>query len=110
VTYEIIPTPEFIKQAKALSRKNKFLADDLENLRNILNNNPKSGISLGKNCYKIRLANSSNKKGKSGGYRVISYFIDDENTIRLLLIFSKSDIENISDNEIMEVLKNNDLF
>jgi len=50
--------------------------------------------------YKIRLKNSDNQKGKSGGYRVIYFVIDNDKLITLLSIYSKSDLENINENEI----------
>jgi len=42
--------------------------DDLEN-------NPRLGTAIGKNCYKIRLSIRSKGKGKSGGARVITHLI-----------------------------------
>jgi hypothetical protein len=62
---------------------------------------------LGHNCYKIRVANSSIPTGKSGGFRVITYYIDQEGVIRLIFIFSKRDQENISDKELKEIIKRN---
>jgi len=45
-----------------------------------LEENPKSGIELSSDLYKIRLENSSSKVGKSGGFRVIYYYIDKNET------------------------------
>jgi len=54
--------------------------------------------------YKIRMANSSRNIGKSGGFRVITYFIDDNNVVYLVEIYDKSSIESISVQELKDVL------
>ena len=110
MTYRIIPTPEFIKQAKKLSKKYPNLPTDLGGLHDLLMENPKSGIHLGNNCYKIRLQNTSVKKGKSGGYRVITFLIDAVRVIRLLSIYSKSERDIIQDEDIKKILKKNKLI
>ena len=66
--------------------------------------NPFLGESLGDNCYKIRMAISSKKTGKSGGARVITCVQIIEDTIHLLTMFDKSEMENISD-EYLEQLR-----
>ena len=99
----------FAKEAKRLYKKYKKLPDDLKILVKELNDNPKVGIYLGANCYKIRLANSSIPTGKSSGFRVIYYYYDGELDIYLLTIFSKRDMGNISDEKIMELLQKYDL-
>jgi mRNA-degrading endonuclease RelE of RelBE toxin-antitoxin system len=106
---KIVPTPEFSKQVKKLSKSYKQIADDLVTLKNELISNPRSGIDLGRNCYKIRLANSSIPTGKSGGFRVITYYFDQNETIRLLLIYSKTQQDSVSTEEILDVLKRNNL-
>ena len=107
---KIIPTPEFNKQAKKLSKGYKNIADDLRKFKNELLENPRSGVELGHNCYKVRLPNSSIPSGKSGGFRVITYYIDKVGVIRLLLIYSKTEKESVSDKDIQEVLVSNNYF
>lgn len=108
---EVIVTNTFSKNVKKISKKDKLLHKDLQYLYNLLQENPKSGIFLGNNAYKIRLKNSSNNKGKSGGYRVISYLYKDD-VIGLLTIYLKSEKENIFEDEIdsliVELAKNFD--
>jgi hypothetical protein len=70
-----------------------------------LEENPTQGTSLGRNCYKIRLAISSKGKGKSGGARLITNFVIADDTIYLLSIYDKSDKENLTDKELDELLK-----
>jgi hypothetical protein len=69
-----------------------------------LEKNPSQGTSLGRNCFKIRLAISSKGKGKRGGARVITHIVVLENTLYLLSIYDKSDKDNLSDKEIEELL------
>jgi mRNA-degrading endonuclease RelE of RelBE toxin-antitoxin system len=49
--------------------------------------------------YKVRVRNSNNNKGSSGGYRVI-YYVRTPEFIILTNIYSKSDYENIDDDLI----------
>jgi mRNA-degrading endonuclease RelE of RelBE toxin-antitoxin system len=106
----IIPTPEFVKQAKKLSKKYPKLSEDLTTLNDLLLENPTSGTPLGNNCYKIRLQNTSSNKGKRGGFRIIIFFIEADNVVRLLAIYSKTERDNILDEEIRKVLMNNNLL
>ncbi|NWF67386.1 MAG: hypothetical protein HXX81_07980 [Campylobacterales bacterium] len=106
---KIVPTPEFSKQVKKLAKSYKNIADDLEWLKAKLLQNPKSGIELGNSCFKIRVPNSSIPTGTSGGFRVITYYIDKSNIIRLLLIYSKTQKDNILDSEIKEIIEKNNL-
>ena len=104
--YKIIPTDEFLKNLKKLAKKNKNIKKDILDLIDILENNPKEGVYLGNNTYKIRLKNSNNNKGKSGGYRIITYLIDENFEIYLITIYSKSNRESILDDEIKKLIKN----
>ncbi|MDQ7047941.1 MAG: type II toxin-antitoxin system RelE/ParE family toxin [Sulfurovum sp.] len=100
----IITTDTFDKNVKKIYKKDKLLYKDLQRLLEALSTNPKEGISLGNNAYKIRLQNSSSNRGKSGGYRVVSYFWN-EKTLGLLTIYSKSERENIFEHEIELLIK-----
>lgn len=110
MNYRIIPTPEFVKEVKRLAKKFPRLSRDLETLQDILTENPKMGTPLGNNCYKLRLQNTSIKRGKSGGFRIIIFLIDKDKVIRLLSIYSKTERNNISDEDIRKVLVKNNLI
>ena len=105
MSYSIIAVPKFKKELKKLAKKHLSIINDLSILLDSLDVNPKQGIDLGNNCYKIRLAIKSKGKGKSGGARVITNIVVDETTLYLLSIYDKSDKENISDNELLDLLK-----
>jgi hypothetical protein len=95
----------FEKQAKRLVKKYASLKKELLKLVQELKENPQQGTSIGKNCFKIRLAVASKGKGKSGGARVIIHVVITDVTVYLLTIFDKSEQENIGHEELQELLK-----
>ncbi|NME69068.1 type II toxin-antitoxin system RelE/ParE family toxin [Flammeovirga aprica] len=105
MNYNIAVIPNFKKELKKLAKKYPSLKSDFSKLIQTLEKDPKLGIPLGNNCYKIRLAITSKGKGKSAGARVISYIQITESTVYLLSIFDKSEKESISDKAISELLK-----
>ncbi|OYY30684.1 MAG: hypothetical protein B7Y63_05070 [Sulfurovum sp. 35-42-20] len=107
---KIISLDSLGRDVKRLYKKYKQLSTDLKNLQDILKEDPKAGIELGKNCYKIRLANTSVPTGKSGGFRVIYYFLDKDVHIYLIAMYSKSELENISEEKIIKILTGNHLI
>ncbi|MFT6205518.1 MAG: hypothetical protein ACI9V1_003363 [Spirosomataceae bacterium] len=50
------------------------------------------------------MAISSENKGKSGGARVITYFLNDENEVHLLSIYDKSEQVTVSDQRIIDLV------
>lgn len=106
---KIVSLDSFAKDVKKLHKKYKTITKDLRELEDELQDNPQCGIFLGNNCYKIRLKNSSVPTGKSGGFRVVYYYVDEENNLYLMAMYSKTELENISDNRLIEILKANDL-
>ena len=65
---------------------------------------PKQGVAIGNECYKIRLAIASKGKGKSGGARLITNIVVSDTVVYLLTIYDKSEKENITDRELRELL------
>jgi len=89
----VVLTNKFKKTVKKLLRE-----QDLDDLINYLQLNPEAGdiIQGTGGVRKLRWANPRNNKGKSGGLRILYYYI--EGTLILLLsAYSKSNIENISE-------------
>ena len=56
---KIVSLENFSKDVKKLFKKYKNISKDLKKLQDTLLKDPKSGIELGENLYKIRLSNSS---------------------------------------------------
>jgi mRNA-degrading endonuclease RelE of RelBE toxin-antitoxin system len=109
MNYNIIATKTFEKELKALCKKYPSLTNDLGALKQTLLESPTTGIHLGNDVYKIRLAIKSKGKGKSGGARVITHVQILNNIIYLVSIYDKSEKENISDDEIKELLNDIDI-
>jgi hypothetical protein len=108
--YSVYLTPDFKKFFKKLYKKYPSLKDELQELINTLSEKPDSGINLGHGVYKIRLAISSKGKGKSGGARVITYLVIKDNEVYLVFIYDKSQLENITKEQIFEMLKKANLI
>ena len=103
--YNVFSIPPFDKQLKRLAKKYPSLKSEFANLLISLENNPEQGKALGYNCFKIRLSIASKGKGKSGGARVITNLILSENNVYLLSIYDKSEIDNLNDKELKDLLK-----
>jgi hypothetical protein len=94
----------FLKEAKKLSKKFRLFKTDLQEVVQEIEEKKDLGTDLGNNLYKKRLKNSSIPTGKSGGFRVIIYK-KIEDTIVLISIYSKTQKDNLSDEELDLVLK-----
>jgi len=90
MNYKFIPSNQFEKDVKKLQ---KNIKKDLLALYNELMKNPLIGTSLGNNCYKIRVTNSSLNQGKSSGFRTIT------------LVKIENDRDSISDLELKNIIE-----
>lgn len=101
--------PEFDRRAKRLAKKFKSLQADLLQLTTMLRQTPTLGTDLGNGVYKIRLAIASKGGGKSGGGRIITYAIKvadpDCYEVTLLTIYDKSEISNVTDAYIKDLIR-----
>lgn len=105
MNYKIEVAPKFERDLKRLVKKYPSLKREYSVLISSLKLDPFQGTLLANNCYKIRLAIASKGKGKSGGARVIKHIYVAGKIVYLLSIFDKSEKENISEKEILIVLK-----
>lgn len=105
MSFSIVTTPAFEKELKQLAKKYSSVKKDIADLAIKLLKEPKMGIALGNDCYKIRMAITSKGKGKSGGARVITFVQVIETTIYLLSIYDKAYAANISDKILKERVK-----
>src|SRR5690606_31705732 len=104
---EIIATHRFEKEVKRLAKKYASLREDLRLLYAELKSNPRTGTSLRKNCYKIRVLITSKGKGKRGGGRVITYLVEEsveKLNVFLLSIYDKSEIDTLTDSDIVALI------
>ena len=108
MSFEVILSEIFKKEIKILSKKYFSIKSDYEKLIDLLEVNPTFGTPLGKNCYKIRLAIKSKKKGKSGGSRVITYVVTEKKEVVLLTIYDKNNKSDLEPKELDFLLKSFD--
>ncbi|WP_019987790.1 type II toxin-antitoxin system RelE/ParE family toxin [Rudanella lutea] len=105
---QIIPTDLFEAKFKRLKKKFRTLENDLKELTDGLVEKPTLGESLGAGLHKVRLASKSKNKGKSGGFRIITYLVvqtEDSTDIYLLTIYDKSEESTIHKDKLVALAK-----
>lgn len=105
MNFDVVATNPFERKLKRLAKRHKSLVTDLSSIIDKLIKNPTLGVSIGKDCYKIRVAISSKGKGKSGGARIITYVRIVNQTVFLMDIYDKSDQESIPDKELQMLIE-----
>ena len=88
-----------------LKKKHKSLEADFEKLLLSLQENPRQGVEILEDIWKIRLNITSKGRGKSGGARVIIRIRIVADELQLLYIYDKADFENVSDSYLRDILK-----
>ncbi len=104
MSYRIKTIPIFDKQIKRLSKKYPSLKNDFITFLVSLQNEPRQGVSLGNNCFKIRFLITSKGKGKSGGARIITHLVVSDQIIYLINLYDKSEKASITNSELKELL------
>ncbi len=104
MSYKISLTDTFERQSKRLAKKHPSLKNDLVAFRATLLEDPTQGAALGRDCYKVRLAISSEGRGKSGGARVITCVKVVGETVYLLSIYDKAEQDSLKNNELDTLL------
>ena len=104
MSYTVIEQDLYLKALKKLSKKYKNIESDIENYLLSIESIEDLGIELKNNVYKVRIANSDKNKGKSAGYRLISYVKIMDSELHLIYIYDKSSLENISEKELDRLL------
>lgn len=105
---QIVPLPSFVSAFKRFNKKFPSLKNDFLELEQSLLLLPKQGEDLGAGLYKIRLANKDKVNGKSAGYRIITYLIEENQestTIYLIKIYDKSEESSISKLILVKLVK-----
>jgi hypothetical protein len=89
----VVETPTYIAEAD----KAGVTDDERAAIIDYIAANPQAGevISGGGGVRKVRIAREG--KGKSGGYRIITYYMDENTPVFLVTMLSKSKQENLTD-------------
>lgn len=94
----------YLKKFKSLETDIKAFIDTIEGIR---------AANLGGGIFKYRLSVKSKNKGKSGGFRVITFELliaENEKDITLLTVYDKSEQDSISKAQIQQILKDEGLL
>ncbi|MDE6576724.1 MAG: addiction module toxin RelE [Muribaculaceae bacterium] len=108
MNYDIIPTPDFERAFKALSKRHRSLKQDLIDFSKSLQENPFQGDELTPGIRKIRMSIKSKGRGKSGGARVITYTLvvnESMGRIYLIDIYDKADFSTVDVALIQKIVK-----
>lgn len=108
MSFEILTTPEFESQAKALQKRHRSFKSDLKTLVSSLIENPFQGVELSPGIRKIRMAITSKGRGKSGGARVITYTVvaaESEGRVYLMNVYDKSDFSTVELSILKEIVR-----
>ena len=104
-------TPLFNRKYKKYLKKYHSLSTDLKHF--IENLSEAKPVNMGGSIFKYRLSVESKNKGKSGGFRIVSFEIlvnESEKDITLITLYDKSEQDSISKAEILEILKTENLL
>ncbi|MBL0707542.1 MAG: type II toxin-antitoxin system RelE/ParE family toxin [Sulfurimonas sp.] len=104
MSFKIETIPRFEKDVKKLRKKFPKIKNDLSQLINELSLNPEFGTGLGENIFKVRFQNSSIPTGKSGGFRIITYYKTDD-TLYLVTLYSKTEQDNILTEKLKKIIQ-----
>ncbi len=105
---EVIALGHFQRKARRLAKKFRLLDNELATLVASLKESPRQGNDLGAGLFKIRLASKSKGKGKSGGFRVITYYVEqvgDDEIVYLVTIYDKSEGDSIDKAELLTIVQ-----
>ncbi len=98
----------FAKSLSKLEKKYRHIRNDLKPALMELEKNPTVGVAIpgfSGLVWKIRVSSSDMKRGKSGGFRLIYALKEKEELIVLLLLYAKSDKEDVSISQIKKLLE-----
>jgi len=102
--YTVVEQELYKKALKKLSKIYKNINSDIKRYLKTINSKEDLGVELKSNIFKVRIANRDKNKGKSSGYRLISYLAVVENELHLLYIYDKSKLSNITEKELDELI------
>src|ERR1700722_9815230 len=95
----VVETPAYLRSAKAGGRTDVEMAD----AKLTISANPLAGVLIkgSGGCRKVRIAGRG--KGKSGGYRVVTYYGGDRVPVFLIAVLSKGSDANFTDAQVNQL-------
>jgi mRNA-degrading endonuclease RelE of RelBE toxin-antitoxin system len=105
--YQVVLARSFKHSLKKLKKRYNNVNNDIRAEVQELLKNPNTGVVIrgGGGVRKTRVRNTDSAKGKSGGYRLL-YYVENKPipTIYLLLLYAKSDQDDVTRNELEQLL------
>lgn len=101
--YEIKVIPPFEKAVRALAKKYHKIKQNIIEAVKEIEENPYHGVAIvgyEGHVWKLRVANTSSKRGKQGGFRIIYLLEESSACCYFLTIYSKTEKEDITKEEI----------
>jgi len=108
MSYEIYLPQTFQRCIKSLKKKFHHIKDDLSPLFQNLQNDPQIGDPIPgwhRKIWKVRVSSRDLKRGKSGAYRVIYAWTAEQPTLYPLFIYFKGEKEDVTKEEIEDLLR-----
>lgn len=99
---------DFQRAFKRLKKRYRSLPEDFKQLLLSLAANPRQGAELYDGMRKVRINFTSKGRGKSGGGRVIIRLQVEDTRLSFLYIYDKSDMGNVSDYFLDDIIYNLD--
>jgi hypothetical protein len=93
LVHTVVETPEYLKASARAGMSD----EEREAVVDFISANPEAGIVLDGGIRKARVPGRG--KGKSGGYRVITYYMDEAEPVFLLTVISKGQQANLTENQ-----------
>ena len=97
---QVVEQKLYKKAFKKISKQYKNIQSDVDDFLDSIASKEDLGIELKSNVFKVRIKNSDKNRGKSAGYRLISYLAIVDSELHLLYIYDKSKLENLTEKEI----------
>lgn len=107
MTYRFVFMPSFEKSIKQLKKKYPRVPQDIEIALENLEKLPSAGdiIPRDYDVRKLRVASQDMQRGKSSGFRVLYKIEDTMDLIYLLLIYAKTEREDIGFRELNQLVE-----
>lgn len=97
--HPVVETPTFTLTAQKVG----MTAQEIEDAIALVAAAPKGGVSLGGGLYKVRVPREGG--GKSGGYRVITLYVADDQPVMLISVISKTEEANFAPKAMIKMKK-----
>lgn len=103
----VIALPTFTRNIRTLIKKYRNILNDIQPIIAQLENGEIPGdqvAGVGYSVFKLRIKNSDNQKGKSGGYRLI-YYLKTNDKILLLTLYNKSEQDDVVAVDLKDIIE-----